>query len=57
MMKATFNGDVFKIMKGAMVMAHGKKEGALYTMSSSEASVSVASSDLDVRVLHQDLGI
>jgi len=56
-MKTAFNSDLFKITKGAMVMAHGKKEGALYTMSSSEASVSVASSDLDVGGLHQDLGI
>ena len=26
-MKTTFDGDVCKITKGAMVMAHGKKEG------------------------------
>ena len=28
-MKTTFEGDVCKIMKGAMVMAHDKKEGTL----------------------------
>jgi len=31
-MKTAFNSDLFKIMKIAMVMAHGKKEGALYNV-------------------------
>ena len=29
-MKITFDGDVCKITKGAMVMAHDEKEGTLY---------------------------
>ena len=37
-MKTTFDGDVCKITKVAMVMAHGKKEGTLYMTSGSEAS-------------------
>ena len=45
-LKTTFDGDVCKITKGAMV-AHGKKEGTLYTMSGSRASISVASSEAD----------
>ena len=47
-MKTTFSGDVCKITKGAMVMAHGKKEGTLYMTSGSDASISVVSSDVGV---------
>ena len=32
-MKITFNGDVCKIINGAMVMAHEKKKGIHYMMS------------------------
>ena len=49
-MKTTFNGDVCKITKGAMMMAHGKKEGTLYMASGSRASISVVSSDLNAGV-------
>ena len=31
-MMNTFDGDVCKITKGAMVMSHGKKEGTLYRL-------------------------
>ena len=55
-MKTTFDGDVCKITKCAMVMAHGKKEGTLYMTSGSRASISVASSELDAAVWHQRLG-
>ena len=48
-MKTTFDGNVCKIIKGAMVMAHGK-EGTLYMTSSSEVSISVVSSEADVGV-------
>ena len=51
-MKTTFDGDVCKITKGAMMMAHGKKEGTLYMMSGSEASITVASSEVDAGVWH-----
>jgi len=55
-MKTTFDGDVCKITKGAMVMAYGKKEGTLYMTLVSRASTSVASSELDAGVWHQTLG-
>jgi len=58
-MKTTFDGDECNITKGAMVMAHGEKEGTLYMTSGSPASISVASSEVDLGVWHQsrDLGI
>jgi len=34
-MKITFDGDLCKITKGAIITTHGKKEGTLYMMSSS----------------------
>ena len=49
-MKTTFDNDVCKIIKDAMVVAHGKKKDTLYMTSSSTASISVASSELDARV-------
>ena len=55
-MKTTFDGNVCKITKGAMVMAHRKKEGTLYMTSGSVASISIASLEADVRVGHQRLG-
>ena len=52
-MKTNFDGDICKIMKDSMVMAHGKKEGTLYVISGSGASISVASSELDAKVWHR----
>ena len=40
-METTFDSDVCKIMKGDIVMAHGKKEGTLYMTSNFRASISV----------------
>ena len=42
-MKTIFDGDVCKITKSAMVMAHGKKECTLYMTSGFVASILVAS--------------
>ena len=56
-MKTTFDGDVCKITKGDVVMAHDKTEGTLYMTSGSGASISVTLSELDVGVWHGDLGI
>ena len=50
-MKTTFDGDVCKISKGVMVMAHKKKD-TLYMASGSEASISVALSEADAGVWH-----
>ena len=55
-MKITFDGDVCKITKGAMVMVHRKKKGTIYITSGSGASILVASLKLDVRVWHWRLG-
>ena len=55
-MMTTFDGDVCKITKGAMVMAHDKKEGTLCMKSDSGASILVASLELDVAVWHWRLG-
>ena len=55
-MKTVFDGDVCKITKGVMVMAHEKKEGTLYMTSGFKASISVASSEADVGVRHRRLG-
>ena len=56
-MKTTFDGDSCKITMSAMIMVHGKKKGALYMMSGSTASISVASFDVDAGTWHPDLGI
>jgi len=55
-MKITFNSNVCKITKGAMMIAHDKKEGTLYMTSCSEASISVVSLELDAGVWHWRLG-
>ena len=49
-MKTTFDGDVCKITKGAMVMAHRKKEGTLYIMLGSGTLFSIASSEANAGV-------
>jgi len=46
-MKTTFDGDVCKITKSAMMMAHEKNEGTLYITLGSKASISIASSEVD----------
>ena len=49
-MKTTFYSDVCKIMKGAIVMAHGEKEGTPYMTSDAGESILVTSSELDAGV-------
>ena len=46
-MKATFDGDLCKITKCAMIKIHIEKEGILHIMSGSITSISVASSNVD----------
>ena len=55
-MKTIFDGDICKIKKGVMVMAHDKKEGTLHMTLGSGASISIASSELDIGVWHRRLG-
>jgi len=55
-MKTTFDGDVCKITKGAII-AHGKIEGTLYITSGSEASISVTSLKRILGYGIRDLGI
>jgi len=47
-----FRRCVCKITKGDMVMAHGKKDDTLNMTFNSGASISVASSELDIGVWH-----
>ena len=49
-MKITFNSNVCKITKSVMVKAYDKKEGTLYMIFGSGASISVTSLQLDVGV-------
>jgi len=56
-MKTTFDDDVCKITKGAMVIAHEKNEGTLYMTSNSEASILAAPLESDTGVWHRKLGI
>jgi len=55
-MKTTLDGDSYKIKKGAMIKAHGKKECTLDMNSGSTTSISVASSDVDAGMWHRQLG-
>ena len=41
----TFSGNEWKITKGALVIAHGKKSGTLYVTSNLENIVAVADAD------------
>ena len=51
-----FMGGLWKITKGAMVVAHGKKEGTLYmTMNNRDAVVAVDENE-DSNLWHQRLG-
>jgi len=50
-MNTTFDGDVCKITKGAMVMAYEKKERTLYRTSGSKASISIALSEVNAQRL------
>ena len=54
-MKTTFDHDICKITKGAMVMAHGKKVGALYMTSDFGALILVALMEVAAGVWHQRL--
>ena len=56
-MKITFDYNVCKITKGAMVMAYNKNEGTLYMVLDFGTIISVASSKLDAGGGIRDLGI
>jgi len=57
-MNTTFDDDLCKITKGAMIITHDKKEGTLYMMLGSTTSILVASSNVGM-LAHgiADLGI
>ena len=52
----TFTSELWKMTKGAMVMARGKKEGTLYVTSDANGAISVASSGVDTTTWHYRLG-
>ena len=52
----SFTKDSWKMTKGALVMARGKKEGTLYVTSGTHSAIMVASSDLDASIWHHQLG-
>ena len=45
-----FGGGSWKIIKGAMIVAQGRKMGTLYTTSESRATISVADSSVDSKL-------
>lgn len=45
-----FTGDSWKITKGALVVACGKKEGTLYLMRNTSSFISVATKDIDSNI-------
>ena len=46
-MVTSFRADSWKMSKGAMVVARGKKESTLYVSSGSYSRIAVASSEID----------
>lgn len=53
---AIFHCDEWKISKGAMVIARGKKSGTLYQTAGLSCSISVATGNDDSNMWHQRLG-
>ena len=54
--KTIFTDDSWKVTKGAMVMAHGKKQGTLYVTSGTNTVLAAASSEPDATTWHRRLG-
>ena len=52
----TFHGDDWKISKGAMTIAHGKKSGTLYMTAGARCSITVAASNENSNIWHQRVG-
>ena len=51
-----FIGGTWKVTKGAMVLAHGKKTGTLYMTLSSRDIIAVADASTDTSLWHRRLG-
>ena len=51
-----FHGDDWKISKGAMTIAHGKKSGTLYMTARACCSITVAVGNENPNLWHQRLG-
>ena len=51
-----FADDFWKVTKGSMVVARGKKEGTLYLTNSSTSSIAVADKGIDSNTWHYRLG-
>jgi hypothetical protein len=52
----TFKYKKWKVSRGAMIMAHGKKTGSLYMTTNACGSIAVATSKEDPNLWHQRLG-
>ena len=51
-----FVGGTWKVTKGARVLAHGKKTGTLYMISSLRDTIAVADASTDTSLWHRRLG-
>ena len=51
-----FVGGTWKVIKGARVLARGKKTGTLYMTSSLRDTIAVANASTDISLWHRRLG-
>ena len=51
-----FVGGTWKVTKGAMVLAHGRKTGTLYMTSSPRNTIAIAEANIDASLWHRKLG-
>ena len=51
-----FGGGSWKVIKGAMIVAQGRKVGTLYMTSESRDTISIADSSVDSKLWHRRLG-
>ena len=51
-----FVGGTWKVTKGAMVLAHGRKTGTLYMTSSPRNTIAIAKANIDASLWHRKLG-
>ena len=52
----SFTSDAWKMNKGALILARGKKEGTLYVSLGTYSSITVAASEIDCTTWHHRLG-
>ncbi|GFS46649.1 hypothetical protein Acr_00g0103530 [Actinidia rufa] len=52
----SFTSDAWKMSKGALILARGKKEGTLYVSSGTYSSITMVASGIDCTTWHRRLG-